>query len=91
MKLIKKEEEENIPQKRWQKGEWAVAATWGIAAAVTLYMGAAAAVRHDGKDLPPWPTADAPHTDVAHGSNVSRCPHAAPDRWQSLNRRGPRR
>jgi hypothetical protein len=42
----------------------------GTATAVALYIGAAAAVHHSGKDLPSWPTATATLTAVEHDGKV---------------------
>jgi hypothetical protein len=63
-------------RRRWQ--------VWGSAAAVTPYIGAAAAVPHDGRILPSWPTAGAALTVVAHGGRLPRAQLPAADRWQSL-------
>jgi hypothetical protein len=46
----------------------------GAAAAVAPYIGAAAAVPHDGSNLPPWPTAGAALTTVGHGGRLPRAP-----------------
>jgi hypothetical protein len=61
-----------------------------MAVAVTLYIGAAVAVRHGGKGLPPWPTAGAALTVVEHDGGC-RGPHRAADCWRSPYRRGSRR
>jgi hypothetical protein len=54
----------------------------GTATAMALYIGAVAVVRHDGKNLPPYPTAAAHLTAVALGGKVPLDPHPAPDRWR---------
>jgi hypothetical protein len=59
------------------------------AAAVAPYIGAAAAVPHDGSNLPPWPTAGAALTAVAHSGRLPRAPLPAADRWRPPCRRGP--
>jgi hypothetical protein len=56
------------------------ASVWGMTAVVALYIGAAGAIHHGGKTLPPWLTAATPPSAVAHGGKVSWGPHPAPNR-----------
>jgi hypothetical protein len=50
------------------------------AAIVAPYISAAAAVLHGGSSIPPWPTAGAVLTAVAHGGRLPRAPLPAADR-----------
>jgi hypothetical protein len=58
-----------------------VAAAWvGTAAAVAPYIGATTAIRHGGMNLPPWATAGAALTAMAHGGRLTRASLPAADR-----------
>jgi hypothetical protein len=60
----------------------------GTAVAVTLYIGAAAAVRHGGKAYRRGRGGRTSNRRGA-GRKVPRGPHSAPDRWRGPYRCGP--